>query len=205
MRGWTGMLYAQNTSLWAHGRSPAGEEHVDEHELRPHPGRRSVPLHLPVSHPVIRSVFTSISVSFSSPPSLSRSLSEVLAGSVRDEKKTKCLLIQQSYVTAVSNSVTLITPPKTHQPRGISQISRPLNANTAVLMHKVWTDWLNRIDATSLPSPHPPSFMFCLFLHISWNQQDKVFQIQPTACPVKGAQIKYLLYDLHAMLHQWQR
>lgn len=50
--------------------------------------------------------------------SLSFSLNEALALSMRDEKKTKCLLIHQPCVTALSKRITLITQPK-NQPRGI--------------------------------------------------------------------------------------
>lgn len=119
-------LAMQNTSVWANGRTPParGEKLMcwwamfqiftgQIHDCR-------LFHYLPVSHPVIWSVFLPISVSLfpSLPLLLSRSLNEFLAESTRDEKKTKCLLIQQPRVTALSESITLITWPK-NQPWGI--------------------------------------------------------------------------------------
>lgn len=165
--------------------------------------------HLPVSRPVIRSVFPSISVSFSSPPSLSRWLSEVLAESVQDEKKTKCLLIQQSYVTALSNSITLITPPKIHQPRGISQISRPPRAKTAVLMHrnKVWTDWTGKQqnDTTSLPRAFFPPQVLCSVSFFIFPKSSRTKSSKFSQQHVQLRVLRSSTYDLHAVLHQWQR
>lgn len=124
-------LSIQNTPAWANGRTPParGEKLMcwwAASQIFTGQTQDCRLFHyLPVSHPVIWYVFLSISVSLC--PSLSRSLSrflsrslgEGLAESARDEKKTKCLLIRQPCVTALSKSITLITQPKKNQPRGI--------------------------------------------------------------------------------------
>ena len=142
------LLAVQNTSVWANGRTPPawGEKLMRWWAMSQiFTGQiRACRLfhYLPVSRPVICSVFLSISVHLR--PSLSLSplslslpllLSRILARSVkswlqekRDEKKTKCLLIQRLCVTALSESITLITPTgeKKKKKREISRrVSKP--------------------------------------------------------------------------------
>ena len=152
-------LAVQNTSVWANGRTPPawGEKLIRWWAMSQiFTGQiRACRLfhYLPVSRPVICSVFLSISVSLRL--SLSLSLSRILTRSVkswlrekRDEKKTKWLLIQRPCVTALSESITLITPTgkkiNKNQPRGI-KAEYPDLLLCRLLMHRHRV-WAGRLD-----------------------------------------------------------
>lgn len=138
--------------------------------------------YLPVSRPVICSVFLSISVSLRLSLSLSLFLSRILTRSVkswlrekRDEKKTKWLLIQRPCVTALSESITLITPTGKKNKKSAaghqSRISRPFTVQTvnaqAQSMGRVAGWESSRIDTTFLPRTFFILFSL-LVIFLSW-------------------------------------
>lgn len=120
-------LAIQNTYVWANGRSPPvwGEKWMCWWAMAQiFTGQIQVCrlLHyLPVNccvffssvcSSLLLSVRLSLFLFLSFSLSLSHSLIEAFAESMRDEKKTKWLLIQQPCVKALSESITLITQPK---------------------------------------------------------------------------------------------
>lgn len=170
MRLWTVKLCIQNTSVWANGGSPPawGEKvtcwwaiaqiftgQIQDCRLFHY---------LPVSPPIIWSVFFCL---FLSPPRrrsrfLARSVKS-WAESARDEKQTKCLLIQRPRVTALSNGITPKSQTKTTSAAGYqSQISRPLMYNINAQAKKVWTSRLNGKAAEQTRHPRSSAF-FILF------------------------------------------
>lgn len=103
-------------------------------------------------------------------PPLSPSLIEVFAESTRDEKQTKCLLIQQPCITALSKSITLITQPKKSATGYESQISSPSTHRLLMHTHKVRTSWWNRNGAQQTLHPLPSAFFFSFhFLSCSFS------------------------------------
>lgn len=158
---------------------------------RPNPGLQAVPL--PACQPPHHLVCFFFCLFLSPPRRRSRFLARSVkswAESARDEKQTKCLLIQRPRVTALSNGITPKSQTKTTSAAGYqSQISRPLMYNINAQAKKVWTtSRLNGKAAEQTRHPRSSAFFilfsllfFFFFRHVFYSRRYKDFQIQPTA------------------------
>lgn len=193
MRLWNVKLYIQNTSVWANARSPPawGEKvtcwwaiaQIFTGQIQ---GCRLFH-YLPVSQPVI--------------------WSEVLGWECARWKENK---MPFDPAAPCYSSVKRHYPDNPDQNNISHGVSKPniqtFNAQSTILMHRQ-----KSLDKLTEQTRHPCQvhFSFCFlpcsffFRHVSYSQQYKDFQIQPTAFVLRRV-LWSSNYDLHAMLHCWQ-
>lgn len=195
----------QNTYVWANGRTPPawGEKlmcwwamsqiftgQIQDCRLFHY---------LPVSHPVIRSVFLLLS------PSVCLSLNEVLAESMKRWKENKMPFDPAALCYSSVREHYHDNPTKKSAKGYQSQICRPLMHRLLMHRHRVWTGWLNKNAAASTRRPCQVPFSFH---SLSWSFSFFTF---PTAGSTKPSLLSQQYFqfwsnncELHAMLHCWE-